>query len=77
MNIKKLKYDFSIHCAVMDFFNNSPEDISSSSFDMRMYIMDKFEAYYKWFSDLDETRWESIKKTLNENWSPSLVMSAA
>ena len=61
MDIKKLKYDLAMQCALADYIKNPPEDISPR-FDERIYVMDKFESYYRHFSDLDKSRWERFKK---------------
>lgn len=63
MDIKKLKYDLSMQCAVIDILKNShPVEDNPSDFDMRIRIMDAFEAYYRHFSVLDESRWEVFEK---------------
>ena len=61
MDIKKLKYDLSLQCAVMDVMNEASSDNKPSDYDIRTQLLEKFESNYHFYSMLDESRWEAIK----------------
>lgn len=61
MDIKKLKYDLSMQCAMIDILKLHPEETHSPDFDLRTYILDKFESYYRHFDALHDSRWEVFK----------------
>lgn len=62
MDIKKLKYDVSMQCAVIDILNNHSDELNSPDFDLRTCMLDTFASRYIHFCALDESRWELFKK---------------
>ncbi len=65
MDIKKLKYDVSMQCAVIDILSNHLEELNSPDFDLRTCMLDTFASHYCHFGTLDDSRWEPFK-TLDE-----------
>ncbi len=65
MDIKKLKYDVSMQCAVIDILSNHSGELNSPDFDLRTCMLDTFASYYFHFCTLDNSRWE-LFKTLDE-----------
>ncbi len=47
---------------MVDVLQNYPNLSQNPLFDLRTYMLDKFEASYRYFSTLDESNWESFKE---------------
>lgn len=62
MDIKKLKYDLSMQYMMIDVLQNYPKLSHDAFFDLRTYMLDKFEACYRHFSTLDDSNWEVFKE---------------
>lgn len=67
MDLKKLQYDLSMQCTLIDILKNNPEAFNGPEFDLRTYIMDKFESYYHHFSTLSKDRWEPFENLDKDN----------
>ena len=62
MDIKQLKYDLSMQCALADIIDERSKLQKDPDYDIRIAMLDKFESYYEYYSSIHESRWDSLKK---------------
>ena len=62
MDIKQLKYDLSMQCALADVMYERSKSDSPSSYDIRSNMLEKFESYYQHYTMYDK---EHLAKAVN------------
>ena len=61
MDIKQLKYDLSMQCALADVMYERSKLQNDPNYDIRIAMLDKFETYYEYYSSIHESRWYDLK----------------
>lgn len=62
MDIKQLKYDLSMQCALAEVLNELSKTPQDPFYDIRTAMLDKFESYYEFYSLLPGSHWSDLKK---------------
>ena len=62
MDIQKLKYDLAMQCALVDVLKEQSTSGKSTTYDMRVSMLEHFESYYEFYQALDKSRFEYLKK---------------
>lgn len=65
MNIKQLKYDLSMQCALADVMYERSKSDSPSSYDIRSNMLEKFESYYQHYTMYDKNRLTEVINALD------------
>lgn len=60
MDIKKLKYDLAMQCALVDVLKEQQKQTKNSSYDIRISMLENFQSYYIYFNALHDSNFEEF-----------------
>lgn len=60
MDIKKLKYDLALQCALIETLKEQTKQSGSENSDIRISMLENFKAYYLFYNALDESNYYDL-----------------